>query len=482
MMAADRPVRVHPRQRNVRRVLLTLLTLAGTTVGLLPVATVADARPASVHRLDAFSNVKADYDLAIRESAPRADGLVHVNTPATIAKLQQLHVTTYAFLVSNNSTDWNDLRNEFLPAAQTAGIKVWAYLTPPSESASQPYGTDFVSWGNAIATLANQYSSLVAWVIDDFADNLSFFTTTYLQQIRSSYLGIDPAMKLFLVLYEQNYTQSFVNTYSSYLDGVIFPYLDGGWNDLFDTTLLGPELDSIVSLLGPLGKDIFLMPYASTHSEAPLPVESFYIRSVINTGLQYMQQGKIAGVITYATPLTPSVEQCPSVDVSTPVALRSQDYQPTSGGDYAEAKQTVSLTPGASSYALDFDESDSFPQIAGLTGYYQEQLLVNGQVAWQKDPTTDDARVWYPVHVDLTSQLHGLSSATVDFRLLNANGVSNFGLWWLVAPVVGTGFATTFGNWDYTATSSVFKASAISYTCDVNRQQDIQTEVQNAYQ
>src|SRR4051812_45594089 len=66
-----------------------------------------------------------DYGGEIREKKPRADGLLHVDTPKMIRRLKDLKVNTYFYLVWHESSDWDDLRNEFLPAAKKAGIRVW---------------------------------------------------------------------------------------------------------------------------------------------------------------------------------------------------------------------------------------------------------------------------------------------------------------------------------------------------------------------
>ena len=96
-----------------------------------------------------LAGVLADYDGELRESVRRADGVLHVDTPAMIAKLKSLHVTTYVYLVWHAATDWDDLQNEFLPAAAHAGIDVWVYLVPPSEctpNCSLPFADDYVQW------------------------------------------------------------------------------------------------------------------------------------------------------------------------------------------------------------------------------------------------------------------------------------------------------------------------------------------------
>ena len=47
----------------------------------------------------------ADYNMEIREQTPRGDGIRHVDTPATIAKLREAHITTYFYLVFHAASD-----------------------------------------------------------------------------------------------------------------------------------------------------------------------------------------------------------------------------------------------------------------------------------------------------------------------------------------------------------------------------------------
>ena len=79
----------------------------------------------------------ADYDSEPR----RPDG--HVDGDALLARLKELHVTTYYWLVWHAATDWDDLKL-FLPKAAQANLQVWVYLVPPTESAPQE-GTAYPS-------------------------------------------------------------------------------------------------------------------------------------------------------------------------------------------------------------------------------------------------------------------------------------------------------------------------------------------------
>ena len=70
----------------------------------------------------------ADYDAEVR----RPDG--HVDADTLLKRLKELGVDTYYWLIWHKATDWDDLK-VFLPKASRAGIDVWVYLVPPTESA-----------------------------------------------------------------------------------------------------------------------------------------------------------------------------------------------------------------------------------------------------------------------------------------------------------------------------------------------------------
>lgn len=102
----------------------------------------------------------ADYNREIREPLARADGIRHVDSASTIARLRDINVTTYFYLVYHAKTDWADFAEELLPAAEHAGIRVWVYLVPPSECCSQPFGADFERWAGEIARLSRRHTNL----------------------------------------------------------------------------------------------------------------------------------------------------------------------------------------------------------------------------------------------------------------------------------------------------------------------------------
>lgn len=69
---------------------------------------------------------------------------------------------------------------------------------PPSEwepkGCSAPYGTDYVSWAQAIAKQPLSYPILTGWVIDDFAQgaNLKTVTPAYTKRVHDQGAAPNP--------------------------------------------------------------------------------------------------------------------------------------------------------------------------------------------------------------------------------------------------------------------------------------------------
>ena len=167
----------------------------------------------------------ADYNSELR----RADGRVDVDAMA--ARLNELGVTTYYWLIWHAKTDWDDLKL-FLPKAADAGIDVWVYLVPPSESPpaygtqySEPFRLDYVRWGQEIARLSLDHPNLTAWVIDDFYANAGFFTPKYLRNMQAEAKRINPRLAFLPLLYFPDVRGKFVQDYREVVDGVVIAYL-----------------------------------------------------------------------------------------------------------------------------------------------------------------------------------------------------------------------------------------------------------------
>jgi len=189
----------------------------------------------------------ADYDSELR----LPDGRVDID--ALVARLKELGVTTYYWLIWHAPTDWDDLKL-FLPKAAQAGIDVWVYLVPPSESPpkygsqySEPFRLDYRRWGEEIAKLSLQHANLTAWVIDDFYANRAFFTPAHLREMQTRSKGINPRLAFLPLMYFNEITARFAEDYREVIDGVVVAYLqdreeiEAAWAILNDAAVVPPS-------------------------------------------------------------------------------------------------------------------------------------------------------------------------------------------------------------------------------------------------
>jgi hypothetical protein len=189
----------------------------------------------------------ADYDSELR----RPDGRVDID--AMVTRLKELGVTTYYWLIWHAPTDWDDLKL-FLPKAAEAGLQVWVYLVPPSESPptygsqySEPFRLDYQRWAEEIARLSLQHPNLTAWVIDDFYANHGLFTPSYLRQMQAKSKGINPRLAFLPLMYFDEIRAKFAEDYREVIDGVVVAYLqdrdeiDWTWAVLNDAAVVTPS-------------------------------------------------------------------------------------------------------------------------------------------------------------------------------------------------------------------------------------------------
>lgn len=227
----------------------------GLAIGVLGLTVAAFAADAGSPQVQAARPVTlrttcADYSNALQ----RPDGRVDVEAMA--ARLKKLGVGTYYWLVEP-AKDWEDLKL-FLPQAAQAGLQVWVYLVPPSESGAQPgagpkypapFLLDYVRWAEEIAKLSLQHTNLTGWVIDDFDGNLKFFTPDYVRQMQARAKGINPRLA-FRPLTYFGIIKPFVNEYREVIDGLVVAYpqdrteIEKAWALLNDADeVLLPELN-----------------------------------------------------------------------------------------------------------------------------------------------------------------------------------------------------------------------------------------------
>lgn len=177
------------------------------------------------------------YDCEPRES----NG--HVDTPALFRLLRHAGVDGYDFLIWHSATDWDDFRS-YLSQADSANLVSWVTLTPPTEQRpphgpTPPFGTDFVAWQRAIATLAARHPQLQALVIDDFDYNTQFFSLDLLRRMRVARDSLGGRPLLYAVVYQ--HTLDSLATWwaarGSMLDGIVFAFEDFTSTDSLATLL-----------------------------------------------------------------------------------------------------------------------------------------------------------------------------------------------------------------------------------------------------
>jgi hypothetical protein len=173
-----------------------------------------------------------------------------VDGETLLARLKELHVTTYYWLVWHARTDWDDLKL-FLPKAAEANIEVWVYLVPPSESApregnsyAEPFRLDYGRWAEEIARLSLQHTNLTAWVIDDFYANHEFFTPAAVRDMQKRAKGVNPRLVFLPLMYFGEIRRAFAQDYREVIDGVVVAYpqdreeIDQAWAILNDAAMV----------------------------------------------------------------------------------------------------------------------------------------------------------------------------------------------------------------------------------------------------
>ncbi|WP_163513471.1 hypothetical protein [Fodinicola acaciae] len=427
---------------RVGRIPLLLLALL---LVLPPVAVHAAARtyaaiPAG--GLKASKGTGNTVGTTIYETQPRADGFRHINTPATIAKLKAMGLNTFLYDVWVSPKDWDDLRLEFAPAAMQAGLNIWIYLAPPSECQTNPpgncplpYKMDFVSWAREIANLSVQYPNVTAWAIDDFfaADaNRQLFTRDYLTQLRSTSQAINPNLGFYTTFYLGNaLNDSELSTISGVVDGIIFPYLGTNGNTQ-DPGYVTQQLDQILAHTQSKNLQLLLLIYAGRFLDAPLAPTEDYVGQVMDRAKPYVDNGWIEGIINYGAPITddPQVNSDNLAQTGNGrLSLIVPKNTPTPTGSYEQGSKRITVDPNADSYQLSFAHYDENARVQAVVGYQIKQALINDTVVWESDVEDDPNYSWASATVGndkLYPLLHGKTSATLTFRLLERKGVGSF--------------------------------------------------------
>ncbi|MCP2329454.1 hypothetical protein HDA40_007961 [Hamadaea flava] len=358
-----------------------VMALGAMVLGVPSVATAAQ------------SPVKGDYATPIRYTDANKD----IDVAATIAKLSGAHVNTYAYLICyglRGGRDWNTLP-AFLTAASAAGIDVWVYLCPPSESKDTagnempPYYLDYVQWATKIAELSVTYPNLTGWAIDDFAGNAATYTRAYTESMVTAARAVNPAVKFRPVLYYPNLVgySNMLGAYRYYIDGVIFPYRnESNGIDMTNSANADPETRAVYDAISCAGS-----------------------------------------------------------------ARCAQFYFPPNTASTAGWKTsystTVSVNPTAASYGLTFDVWDDFT--GATAGYRYARVAIDNTVVFSRDIAGTPASTAVTISDSvLRPLLAGKSSATLRIEMYDAKAVANFHTAMTFDSIAGTGFTVTSGDFD----------------------------------
>ncbi|WP_327092965.1 NEW3 domain-containing protein [Nonomuraea sp. NBC_01738] len=456
-------------RRPVTALLSALLLLLTTLTTLTTVTTGAraahdpDSRrinasitpPGGIKAAQTGGNTVGDV---IREERPRADGYRHIDTPATIRVLSRLGVNTYVYLIWNSPTDWQDLVEEFAPAAQKAGIRLWLYLVPPSECqtnpvkhlngrCSRPFEKDYVKWAEEIAKLSIARPNVAAWALDDFFSQLPPGEIEEMQRVQDA---INPDLGFYTtVYYGEAVNPHFYDRYQGVIDGIIYPYT-GANSNTQDASRIRPNLEAILALTEPRGLGVVLLAYTGRYLSAIVPPTDRYIADVITETRPFMRSGRLMGITLYGLPIADG-KAMTSYNVARTgsgwLSLAPSIFARTEPGDYAEAAQPITVDPGATAMSLDFSDFDLYyDQNNTASRYHTRQILVDGQVVWEADAPASGG-VWYRHHVDLSAALKGKRQATLAIRLTDKTSLS---LWTgiVVDDLRATGFRLSDGGFE----------------------------------
>lgn len=362
-----------------------------------------------------------DYGGEIREKQPRSDGKKHIDTPRLIEKLVDLKINTYFFLIWHSSTDWDDLRKEFLPAAQKAGIQVWVYLVPPSESivkASEPFGTDYVAWFRAVGRLSRHYPNLKGIIIDDFNHNLEFFHPDYLKKMRDAGKAENPRLLFFPQIYYPVITPEWIKKYRPWIDGIVMAFRDDHYRNTQNIERLGRQIDHVEAVTRPFRLPFILMVYTSRLSATPANPSVQYVENSLKIALLRQRVGQIHGLVTYVLhkewnekspdPIPPSGKAYASFFA--PSVANGKK------GDFIEWVQRI-YTDRSDDHQLTFWHFSVYPRNLASQSFIK-QILVDKKVVWQENVRAHPSGKWIRETIDLSSHLRNKKTALLSIRLV----------------------------------------------------------------
>lgn len=254
----------------------------------------------------ALASMLGDYvNVGVRTTEGRTD------IPRLLTALKEIGARDYMHLVyleKNYPGAWQDFQL-MAPEFQKAGIRLWLYLTPPSEGVPEPYGDDYLRWAVECAGVAKQHPIVKGICIDDFNGNVGKFTPAYCKEMMLEAHKIAPQVSFLVVCYFGYQESIKPHVTAGVIDGVIFPYFYPHKN-LSDTTALLPQitayrtwLDEQTAVGGLVNKmPLVVMVYAVKHSQSSDHPTPAYVKNCLEIGLAATEKGVTSGVVTYCLP------------------------------------------------------------------------------------------------------------------------------------------------------------------------------------
>ena len=183
---------------------------------LAAVLFLASALPAlAAPKSHAMGNVPCSWNVPIEQPDHQLD------VPATIRLLKKNKFTCYVQPIEEKAPMSYEDFKRLLPAAQEAGIDIWAVLvTQTIGRGSLPYGADYVRWMHELGELSLKYSSLRGVNIDDTdAGGMDrVFTHKYLCEINDAKLKSNSRLLFVPTIYDLDREEA--DRYAGCVDGV----------------------------------------------------------------------------------------------------------------------------------------------------------------------------------------------------------------------------------------------------------------------
>jgi lysophospholipase L1-like esterase len=351
------------------------------------------------------AGILADY------ASPVLDANRRVDAAATLDRVAGLHANTY-FVLIHSVSDWERLKNEFLPAAVTRGLDIWTYFVPPSEcpdSCKLPFDKDYIRIAAGVAELSLKYPNLKGLAIDDFMDNTKLYTPEYVGRMRAAGRAINPKFQFLPLLYWRSMTSAVLDQYDTVIDGVIFAYRDEPTVNTHRAASLRTQLTQAETMLQTRGKSLILMIYCAPLGRIPIPPGADYVANAATMAVNDIAASKLTGVVTYKLGKSgpaPDDENYSRSGNGRATFLASGPN--LKAGDYAEL--STPIVGAEASSGLSFWRTALYARLQ--PGYLYLQVMADDRLAWEQDVANFESRVWKQEHLDAA-----VAGKTLRFRL-----------------------------------------------------------------